>query len=540
MPQSERVMLRRGPVSPSEVGKDTSRNPKRVVRRSLSGVATLLDLQRSHGNAFVQRLVQRKLAVSQPGDKYEQEADRVADAVVQKSNTSSVIPSITRYAERGVHRKCTECEEEMQRQPEKEEEEKLQRQVGPGVEEVKLQAKAGAGGARLTGDATEGAIRALQGGGQPLPESVRAYIEPRMGYDFTGVQIHTDGHAAQLARSVDALAFTVGRDIVFGAGQYRPETNEGKRLLAHELTHVVQQNQGSANMISRACLPAADCPAIIPGSAEDFGAAEEVRELGPRDRRKRMTCSRALSTTHAGRARQLENILGAHDPSLLAQIHGIFIDADLSPGTGAMVTDCGGWETFAMPASCHPPALSGAAKPCVFVHARLNQEGFAFNHSAAATIGGQPREDWRISTLQTLIHEAQHVVFDTSARPEPAGAAACPRASVAAEITELNAIMSEFPIVFRAIPAAPGPARNRAINRLDNWFNFKITNPSESLSGTLKAMRCQCDCAEVNAHIQDVFDLVTASWSVAEKDAFNIELRKAKWNVAPIDLKWPL
>jgi hypothetical protein len=361
----------------------------------------LLDLQPSHGNAFVQRLVQRKSAVSQPGDKYEQEADRVADAVVGKTDVRRSMPAISRYGEPGVHRVCAECEEEMQRQPEKEEEEKLQRQVGPGVEEVKLQAKAGASGAISASGETENAIRALQGGGQPLPESVRAYIEPRMDYDFSGVQIHTDGHAAQLARSVDALAFTVGRDIVFGAGQYRPETNEGKRLLAHELTHVVQQNQSAANMISRACLPAAACPAIIPGSAEDFGAAEEVRELGPRDRRKRMTCSRALSTTHAGRARQLENILGAHDPSLLAKIHGIFIDADLSPGTGAMVTDCAGWEAFALPAACHPPGLVGAAKPCVFVHAELNQQAFTFNHSSAPTIGGQPREDWRISTLQT-------------------------------------------------------------------------------------------------------------------------------------------
>ena len=124
------------------------------------------------------------------------------------------MPAISRYAESGVHRMCPECEEdEMQRQavagnkevketnlplmrqPEKEEEEKLQRQVGPGVEEVKLQAEAGAGEARLTDGATEGAIRALQGGGQPLPESVRAYIEPRMGDHFSGVQIHTDGHA---------------------------------------------------------------------------------------------------------------------------------------------------------------------------------------------------------------------------------------------------------------------------------------------------------------------------------------------------------
>ena len=312
MRQSEQVMSRRSPVSPSKVSTDLSCNPKRVVRPSLTLVETLLDLQRSHGNAFVQRLVQRKSAVSQPDDRYEQEAHLVADAVVGKTEVRSSMPAISRYAESGVHRMCPECEDEMQRQavagnkevketnlplmrqPEKEEEEKLQRQVGPGVEEVKLQAEAGAGEARLTDGATEGAIRALQGGGQPLPESVRAYIEPRMGYDFSGVQIHTDGHAAQLARSVDALAFTVGRDIVFRAGQYRPETNEGKRLLAHELIHVVQQNQSAGNMISRACLPAAACPAIIPGSAEDFGAAEEIRELGPRDRRKRMTCPRAL------------------------------------------------------------------------------------------------------------------------------------------------------------------------------------------------------------------------------------------------------
>ena len=212
------------------------------------------------------------------------------------------MPAISRYAESGVHRMCPECEDEMQRQavagnkevketnlplmrqPEKEDEEKLRRQVGPGVEEVKLQAKAGAGEARLTGGATEGAIRELQGGGQPLPESVRAYIEPRMGYDFGHVRIHADGHAARLVQSVSALAFAVGRDVIFGAGQYRPETNEGKRLLAHELTHVVQQNQGSANMISRACLHAAACPAIIPGSAEDLGGQKKLessaRETG--------------------------------------------------------------------------------------------------------------------------------------------------------------------------------------------------------------------------------------------------------------------
>jgi hypothetical protein len=81
----------------------------------------------------------------------------------------------------------------------------------------------------------------LQGGGQPLPRSERAFFEPRFGYDFSSVRIHTDAHAAEAARVAKARAFTVGEDVVFGAGHFAPETPAGRRLLAHELTHTVQQ-----------------------------------------------------------------------------------------------------------------------------------------------------------------------------------------------------------------------------------------------------------------------------------------------------------
>jgi hypothetical protein len=77
--------------------------------------------------------------------------------------------------------------------------------------------------------------------GRPLDDSLRTFFEPRFGYDFTNVRIHTDTQAAETARALKARAFTEGRDIVFGAGQYAPGTTEGQRLLAHELTHVVQQ-----------------------------------------------------------------------------------------------------------------------------------------------------------------------------------------------------------------------------------------------------------------------------------------------------------
>src|SRR5258706_11911466 len=77
--------------------------------------------------------------------------------------------------------------------------------------------------------------------GQTLDAGTQAFMESRFGHDFSQVRVHTDARAAESAREVNALAFTVGRDVVFGAKQYAPEMSEGKRLLAHELTHVVQQ-----------------------------------------------------------------------------------------------------------------------------------------------------------------------------------------------------------------------------------------------------------------------------------------------------------
>ena len=83
----------------------------------------------------------------------------------------------------------------------------------------------------------------IQSPGQPMDTETQAFMEPRFGHDFSSVRVHTDEQAAESARSVNALAYTVGHDVVFGAGQYAPTTMTGKRLLAHELTHVVQQNQ---------------------------------------------------------------------------------------------------------------------------------------------------------------------------------------------------------------------------------------------------------------------------------------------------------
>ena len=114
----------------------------------------------------------------------------------------------------------------------------LRKDAGRGESDASV---AASGGQPVPADLSSQIESLRKSGGTALPGSVRAHFEPRFGYDFGHVRIHADGRAAQTARRLDAHAYTVGHDIVFDAGRYAPETSEGRRLLAHELTHVVQQ-----------------------------------------------------------------------------------------------------------------------------------------------------------------------------------------------------------------------------------------------------------------------------------------------------------
>jgi hypothetical protein len=178
----------------------------------------LLQLQQTVGNQAVLHLLrsgalQTKLAVSQPGDVHEQEAERVAQQVMRMPDQQSVEHTQTATI---------------------------------------LRAKAVPDRPPMAPPAMTGPGSAVPGGGQPLPASTRAFFEPRFGQDFSQVRVHNDARAAETARAVQARAYTMGQDVVFGAGQYAPETGEGRRLLAHELTHVVQQRPGSSRMVERA------------------------------------------------------------------------------------------------------------------------------------------------------------------------------------------------------------------------------------------------------------------------------------------------
>jgi len=268
-------------------------------------------LQRTIGNQAVQRLIksgalQAKLKIGQPGDKYEQEADRVADAVMRMSEpqvrrqpieeeeeeqiqakpvTEQITPLVQRQVEEEeeeqvqtkpvteqitplVQRQVEEEEEEqvqtkpvseqitplVQKQVEEEEEEQVQtksvtEQITPLVqrqveeeEEELLQTK------RLGSQSNENKpslttrIQSMKGGGHPIPESTRRFFEQRFGNDFNEVRVHTNKRAAYLVNSVSAQAFTVGNDIFFNPDRYNPDSIYGRNLLAHELVHTLQQN----------------------------------------------------------------------------------------------------------------------------------------------------------------------------------------------------------------------------------------------------------------------------------------------------------
>lgn len=176
--------------------------------------------------------VQPKLRINQPSDRYEQEADRMAEMVMRMpdSRVSNVEQPRSWFM---LQRKCacggnagseSECEECRNK--------RLQRLAGSGVE-----------------PATAPPIvhEVLRSPGQPLDTQTRAFFEPRFGHDFSSVRVHADSKAAKSARDVNAYAYTVGQDIVFGAGQYVPETARCRKVLAHELTHVVQQSGNLVN-----------------------------------------------------------------------------------------------------------------------------------------------------------------------------------------------------------------------------------------------------------------------------------------------------
>ena len=168
---------------------------------------------------FFTPVVQPKLNINQPNDIYEQEADATADNVMRMPDTST---HDNLFFKPVIQRKCASCDEEGKQ----------------------MQRKETSNDAPVASTQTENYIHSLGGKGRSLTRDEKDFFETRMEQDFNDVKIHNDNDAARSAQSINALAYTSGNNIVFNKGQFNPQSEPGKKLLAHELTHVVQQSNG--------------------------------------------------------------------------------------------------------------------------------------------------------------------------------------------------------------------------------------------------------------------------------------------------------
>ena len=221
-----------------------------------------------------QGAVQLKLAIGRTDDPLEHEADRVAEHVMR---TLGPVQRATPGEANIVRRRCVGCEEDASGQAcaECEAEENKHESA------IKLSRKESDGAAASDGIAAPPIVHdVLRSPGQPLATQDLDFFGPRFGFDVSRVRVHTGHTAAESAQSVNALAYASGTNIVFAAGQYRPGTEQGRRLLAHELAHVGQQNSGGGGPIRRMG-DVGKVPADLGCTIPDWNAAADEFVLFP-------------------------------------------------------------------------------------------------------------------------------------------------------------------------------------------------------------------------------------------------------------------
>jgi hypothetical protein len=160
--------------------------------------------------------------ISQPADAAEIEADQMADKVMRMPTGETTPVARSKNVPATIQRKCSTCKE--------------------GEEDI-IQRKPVPSGSGTASQSPVHINNAMSSGGRPLDNKTRIFFEPRMNRDFGNVRVHTDSSANHSAQTIDAKAYTLGNNIVFGSGEYKPESDSGRHLIAHELAHVVQQGR---------------------------------------------------------------------------------------------------------------------------------------------------------------------------------------------------------------------------------------------------------------------------------------------------------
>ncbi len=468
----------------------------------------------------------------------EREADAVAAQVMSMTSPSAAAgPDINIGRDALMRQPEEEMEETVQRQAMDEEEEELVQTKAMGEEEEELvQTKAdGTGAPSAASNPMAG-----MGAGRPLSPGLRSFFEPRFGRSFADVRIHDSGAAHARAQDLNAQAFTYGKDIVFGGGRYDPESAVGRFLLAHELTHVVQQSKTQMPLVQRRCLTGDVCDEPIHGAPGQFvtDALEEEAEARS-ERREQETPEERDMSGQGRRAVNLERLAEENGLGILTSVSGgIFVDLDMASSVGGWTRSC---ESFF---GMIGQSWGGSSRElCIFLpEARELQAAQYLSDPEADTIGGVDRSVWLAQTLTVLGHEVGHVLFDRG-RPEISAGSACDHTTVIYSdgqhnydvrfyMSELAAILSEFPPLMRTY--ADNRGHQPLMDYMRDWFTYKTETAEESILGVLTALRCKCECDDVGRFVRSAWLWTTEAWP----REYRVTLNRALADRA--SLNWPL
>lgn len=459
-------------------------------------------------NQAMQRRLQAKLTVGAVNDPLEREADALADRVMRMADPA---PGVSASPPR-ISRKCAACEEE---------------------DAARLQRRSA--GSALQSDVAPSAVHDTLGlPGRPLDPAARAFFEPRFGRDLGAVRVHDDSAAADSARSVGAAAYTVGSQIVFGAGRYRPASDEGRRLIAHELTHTIQQGGSDTSLRRVPCRSAAECAVRTSGDPGTFSGDARRAEVS---RAARLAAAlpgspdAILKARIGERATHFEHLLALNGIPLKPDVSGFFVNSNMDPDlVDAQTNRC---RLF--PGGSPGAPAAPADKFCVQIPAET--EDLARSLDIAGPLS-EPQKAKLANILATGVHEMQHATFNQAQEnlgtrtigPEPD----CNLDTVIGPVnvkfllSEISAETSEFPVYFNNVA-------NQA-NRTQALFaeeRNQALNSGESLQGAIRTLKCGCSCATSDTLAIKAVNAIIAGWPADQTLAF----LQAMTRIMPSD--WP-
>jgi len=445
------------------------------------------------------KTIQPKLSVNTPGDKYEQEADAMADKVIQTTGNNS------------IQRKCSDCEEEekIQRKP-------LSTNITPLV-----QTRQATNTPAVT-PSLNNHIETSRGCGKAMDSHTRSFMSNGFGVDFSHVKIHADHEAASMNKELNAKAFTVGNDIYFNEGEYQPGSSKGKHLLAHELTHVIQQRSMDKRVQRTPCITD---PAICANNDGNPGVFDDNEHSGLIIGDAIMDEDNGTTGGQSRRAVNLETIARQHGLYPRAWVHGFFVNQMLSQDIGAETMRCSNYEWETANAQPQNPNVW-----CVFFHeSEEHNAGIFLHHPSEQTIDEIPRNEWLLNTMKKITHEFEHVRFYTSVQSS-LNHGSCNRNTLLDArhdvnyfLSELGAQLSEFIYDYNIVNptrSTSNMSRREMMAEAARLYRWHLSQGGENILGILRALRCHCPCDEVNDFVMDTFNFTTRTWDAYARDFF--------------------